>query len=77
MAIDFAGYEFTQTAACGYTETITIENLPSFVNHNDFARSFTVLTDDYASVADYTATITSTIEVPDDWTQPTQTTFTA
>lgn len=51
--------------------------MPSFVTHNDIAKSFTVSTDDFANEGPYTLTIINSIEVPDDWTQSSFTTIQA
>ena len=41
-------YAFTQTNACGYTESIEVGGLPSFVTHNKGSKNFSVETNSLA-----------------------------
>ena len=65
-------YQFTQTNACGYEESVIVQSLPDFVVHNNSQRDFSVFTDDLENVGQFTVTIQSTIVVPTDYTRSTQ-----
>ena len=55
--------------ACGYTETITVSNLPPFAVHNQANADFTVpQTSDLSLIGIYTVTVQGAISVPDDET---------
>jgi hypothetical protein len=61
-AIDFGSYEFVQTPDCGYTETLSVANLPSaaYLTHNSVEKDFSVdQTLDSAFLGDYNVVITS------------------
>ena len=65
-----ASYANTQSPSCGYTETVTVTNLPSFATHNSGAQDFTIQKfDDRSKVGTYTVTITHTIQEPTDYTK--------
>ena len=67
-----AYYEFEQSPACGYPQTVTILDLPAFVTHNDASSEFTILkSSDGSLVGEYTVTIRSEVQVPDDYTKST------
>ena len=62
-------YQFDETPFCGYEETVTISNLPSFVIHNENSSDFTInSTNDLDLIGEYPVTIRSEICVPDDYT---------
>ena len=64
-------YIFEEDPACGYKETVTLTDLPTFVIHNGpSSDDFTVpQTNDLNLIGSYTVTIRSEICVPDDHTQ--------
>lgn len=63
-------YEFTQDLACGYPETITVSNLPSFATHRSASADFQIpATSDLDLIGVYTVNIKAEICVPDDYTQ--------
>ena len=60
---------------CGYPETVTITGLPNFVTHNEGTSDFNIpKISDLDLIGEYTVTIRSEIEVPDDATSGTTTT---
>ena len=60
-------YTFTQTNKCGYPEVISVDQQFDFLTHNELERSFTVETGLREFTGVYTATVSSTITVPDDY----------
>ena len=55
-------YEFEQSPMCGYAETVTITNLPNFVQHNEANADFTIpANSDLALIDEYTVTIKAEI----------------
>ena len=55
-------YEFQQTPMCGYTETVTLTNLPSFADHNTASADFTIPASSVLSlIGEYIVTIKSVI----------------
>ena len=51
---------------------MTILDLPAFVTHNDASSDFTVLkSSDDSLVGEYTVTVRSEVQVPDDYTKST------
>ena len=60
-------YAFEETPVCGYPETVTLTNLPTFVTHNEANSDFTISqTNDLNLIGQYTVTIKSEICVPVD-----------
>ena len=54
---------------------MTVTNLPSFANHNEATSDFTIpQNNDLDLIGEYTVTLRSEIQVPDDYTQSTYTT---
>ena len=69
-------YAFDDSPVCNYPETVTVTNLPAFVIHNEAASTFTVpSTLDINRVGQYTVTVKSEINVPDDASQTSFSTF--
>jgi len=69
-------YVFDEAPFCGYPETVTVTNLPVFVNHNEPSSDFTIpSTSDLSLLGEYIVTLKSEICVPDDYTQATCTTM--
>jgi hypothetical protein len=65
-------YSFVEDPVCGYPEIVTIENLPTFVSHNEDLNDFAIdSVEDLDLIGEYIVTIKSEICVPDDWTQTT------
>ena len=65
-------YAFEQTPACGYEQTVTIINLPTFATHNEADADFTVPeTTDINLIGEYIVTVRSEIQVPTDHTKTT------
>ena len=65
-------YQFDEQPICGYPETVQLQNLPVFVNHNLISSDFTIpQNSDLSIIGEYTANIESLISVPDDYTQST------
>ena len=42
LSLTGGSYAFVQTPECGYDESVTILNLPSFLTHNEATADFTV-----------------------------------
>ena len=60
-------YVFSEDPICNYPETVTFENLPAFVTHNESTSDFTIpQTLDLALIGEYVVTIKSEICVPED-----------
>ena len=57
---------FNQTPDCGYEQVITISGAPSFVTHDEVAKTFLIEPTQESDVGDYTVTVKSSILVPDD-----------
>ena len=71
-------YTFDEIPGCGYPETVTLTDLPVFMTHNEASSDFTVpQSDDLNLIGEYTVNIRSEIQVPDDPTQSTFTTYDA
>ena len=69
-------YVFDEDPVCNYPETVTLTNLPVFVNHNEAQSDFTIpQTTDLSLLGEYIVNIKSEICVPDDHTQATCTPF--
>ena len=64
-------YEFLQTNACGYQETVSVDKTLDFLTHNELARSFTVHSESRDDIGSHTVTVSSVISVPDDHTMST------
>ena len=66
-------YKYDQDPACGYSQTITLTDLPTFMTHNEpTSKDFSIdQIDDLSLVGEYIVTIKSEIEVPDDYTMST------
>ena len=65
-------YKFDEVPFCGYPETVTLRDLPAFVNHNLASSDFTIpQNSDLGIIGEYTANIKSQITVPNDYTQST------
>ena len=61
-ALTDGNYVFDEVPFCGYTETVTLTNLPVFVMHNLAASDFTVpKTNDPSLVGSYVVNIKSSI----------------
>ena len=59
-------YGFKQTPDCGYEQVITISDAPSFVTHDEVARTFMIEPTQDSDVGEHTVTVSSSILVPDD-----------
>ena len=60
-------YEFEQSPNCGYPETVTLTDLPTFVTQNIADADFTVpFNSDLSLIGQYPVTIRSEIQVPVD-----------
>ena len=69
-------YLFDETPVCNYPETVTVTNLPSFASHNELAKDFNIpMTEQHDLDGIYTVTLKSEIQVPDDYTKTTFTTW--
>ena len=69
-------YIFGEDPGCNYPETVTITGLPDFIDHNLDTSDFTLPTNsDLDLIGEYTVTIRSEIEVPDDASSGTTTTM--
>lgn len=69
-------YVFDETPVCNYAETVTIQNLPNFVTHNESLGHFTIAqNNDLSLIGGYTVTILSEIQIPDDYTASSFTTL--
>ena len=65
-------YVFDETPVCNYPETVTVTNLPVFANHNEPTSDFTIpQNNDLSLIGEYTVTLRSEIQVPNDHTQST------
>ena len=63
-------YKFQQSPLCGYSETVTVTNLPVFAYQNLANSDFTIpVSSDLSLIGEYIVTIKSQISVPDDYTQ--------
>ena len=70
-------YVFDELPFCGYSETVTLAGLPSFVTHNVATSDFTVpLKGDLSLIGEYVVNIKSSICVPNDYTKSLCTTMT-
>lgn len=62
-------YIFGEHPSCGYPETVTITGLPDFITHNEGTSDFDIpKTTNLDLIGEYTVTIRSEIDVPDDAT---------
>ena len=69
-------YIFDEDPVCNYPETVTVTDLPVFATHNEQNSDFTILqNNDLSLIGEYTVTLKSEIQVPDDHTQATFTPF--
>ena len=60
-------YVFGEDPSCGYPETVTITGLPDFITHNEGTSDFDIpKTTNLDLIGEYTVTIRSEIDVPDD-----------
>ena len=67
-------YIFDEDPVCKYPETVTVTNLPAFATHNEPSSDFTIpQNNDLDLIGEYTVTLRSEIQVPDDYTQSTYT----
>ena len=65
-------YVFDETPFCGYPETVTVTDLPTFSTHNEPSSDFTIpQNNDLDLIGEYTVTLRSEIQVPDDHTKAT------
>ena len=65
-------YVFDETPFCGYPETVTVTDLPTFATHNEPSSDFTIpQNNDLDLIGEYTVTLKSEIQVPDDHTKAT------
>lgn len=63
-------YVFDETPFCGYPESVSVLDLPSFVVHNEDSSDFLIpQTSDLGLIGEYTASIKSAISVPDDFSK--------
>ena len=69
-------YVFDEDPVCNYPETVTVTNLPTWSIHNEPSSDFTIpLNSDLNLIGEYTVTLRSEIQVPDDHTGLTFTTW--
>ena len=62
-------YIFDEDPVCNYPEIVTVTNLPSFAKHNEATSDFTIpQNNDLDLIGEYTVTLRSEIQVPDDYT---------
>ena len=60
-------YSFDEDKPCGYTETVTIEGLPAFMEHNAASSDFKIqLNTDLTLIGSYEVTVKSEIVIPSD-----------
>ena len=65
-------YIFDEDPVCNYPETVTVTNLPIWATHNEPSSDFTIpQNNDLDLIGEYTVTIKSEIQVPDDHTKMT------
>ena len=58
-------YTFDEEPFCGYPETVTLTNLPTFLTHNEDSSDFTVQeSSDLSLIGEYTVNIKSEIRPP-------------
>ena len=58
-------YTFDEEPLCGYPETVTLTNLPSFLTHNEDSSDFTVQeSSDLSLIGEYIVNIKSEIRWP-------------
>ena len=69
-------YVFDENPFCGYPEVVTVTDLPAFAVHNEDTSDFTIAqNNDLALIGEYTVTLRSEIQVPDDHTKSTFTPY--
>ena len=69
-------YVFDESPVCNYPETVTVTNLPTFAQHNEPTSNFDIFeVTDLSLAGDYTVTLRSEIQIPDDYSQTTFTTL--
>lgn len=69
-------YLFDETPVCNYPETVTVTNLPGFALHNEQSKDFSISKNEQHDLdGTYTVTLRSEIQVPDDYTKTTFTTW--
>ena len=69
-------YSFVEDPPCYYDETVTLTNLPDFVQHNEMDSLFVIPENsDLSLIGSYTVTIRSEIQIPDDYTMTSYTTM--
>ena len=74
--VQVSPYTFDEVPFCGYPETVTLTNLPLLVTHNEVSSDFTVpQSADLSFIGEYTVNIKSEIQVPNDQTKSTFTTY--
>ena len=62
-------YVFDEYPVCNYPETVTVTNLPAFAIHDELASNFVIpQNSDLGLIGEYTVTLKSEIQVPDDYT---------
>ena len=79
-AVTSSTYAFGEDPTiCNYPETFfSLANLPAWVTHNTASADFTIApTSDLTLIGEYIVTVTSEIEVPDDYSKTTFTTMKA
>ena len=60
-------YIFDEDQPCDYAETVTISNLPAFMEHNEATSDFSIAQNsDLSLIGSYTVTIKSQITIPND-----------
>ena len=65
-------YIFTEDPVCQYPETVTLTDLPTFIEHNESTKDFTLpQNSDLSLIGSYLVTIRSEIKVPVDATSGT------
>ena len=60
-ALTTDAYSFTQTNACGYAETLIIDNPASFITHNEETSDFTIETSERSDAEIYKVMVSSSI----------------
>ena len=69
-------YVFDESPVCNYPETVTLRDLPAFVQHNEPTSDFTIpLNRNLDIIGGYTVTIRSEISIPDDYSASSFTTM--
>jgi hypothetical protein len=61
-------YSFQQENQCGYAEIIEWTGLPSFVSHDESAKSLSIYTENSGDVGEHTIELQAKVSVPTDHT---------